>query len=1586
MMAIRGRTFAVLPLLMLLGALAQEPAPLRVVGVQGNTSGLSDVPIPRGIYTGLAIDEHERLLLWGSPEGFVVADLEGRGLAVRPLPDLGDRVPYSPMVRSARYVFGVATNGRQSTLYRIDTENKEAARLEVKVVQEGEGHWTLATTPDSKGRILVGQASLLELTYRVVAVDPASGKEEMLFETEMEEDQPPMQPRVTHRLVAEPDGGWSIQFSGKDKEWKGLFSAAGKKVSPSPRPGMILDGFRYAFEEGGRAVRYALDGKPDIVCGEWNGEIPRPYQAVRSGDRVFFATGADIIERLWKDETFQYARRIGGLAVDELSLSGNLALITSPDPGRREQGFISLPLHRPLGTLMGKATLPEGRMVRDLVALAKGPVLVYGRDGRFFLTSMEVWQRTQAIQEKRGPLLEGTALEGIQQVGQVAPWGNDLLIADPASGTLWQQPIVTEPILDANGAPTRLMSDVPGVTGVAATPDGVFMATPTVVSGLSADGKDVLWTAKGYKGVRRLAAAGDSLYVCDTAAHVVDQLDAKTGKLRARLGSFGQAGSDLAHLRSPRAIAADLNGVTVADTGNARILIATSTLWKLDITRLRREEIEPVAVRFPINPPEKGRMSLNIFDSNNVTVRQLVSGGPTTNEVGWDGRDLYGRWVKPGEYRYRGAIVPHLSLRYVTSVGQSGNPPYRTEDGKGSWGGVWHDVMDICPIGPEPDTDIVVVWGIEEGEGCLIRMSQDGQVRWKQHADWGGVNYALACDGRDIYIAMSRGPQDDIWDPNQPALWRVDAATGAKKPLSGKAQEPLRLFGELVSKPRRPIVTSLAVHEGKLYFTSPPLHRVFVADAQTGKELQTWEIPDVSGIAIDAKRQIVVGSGNKLLKLDENGKVLEELADLGGEIWDVKPTPEGNVLVSVGEPRHQVVLLSASGKELRTLGKKGGRPLVGKMQPDSLLRPSGVAAMPSGRIFVAENSTPRRFTRWSKDGALERQFHGPYYMSGKFFVDEDQPEHLYYTDHNCWVRYQVDYATGAWEVDRYWMNFPIIQCPGHVRHHEGRTFLTSRRGGVFEVRDDRIQIVAEIISQGLRPDEKTGLWERDQKFNYRPYTVGTWSDVNGNGQRDRDEWNATTKPACGEDVKGYWEGHYFDRDLNYYFNGKSSIWRIPARWQNGVPVYRWEDAERVSTPRPEAVPLKAGPGTSMIYAAPEGIYASILGDHPFSPSYTDISKYDPATGKPVWHAGMAKARPPFVRPGEFNGPQDPGGMVAGYVFWTDYVSLVHVFDEATGLYVDSLLENLQRVPDPYSLRPRGASPYMIWVELFSSRVLRHPKTGKIYMYGASDALHIYEVLGTEKRPAYFEGTFTVSAEQIAQVERRVLAETRPQVRAVEIRRADRPVRVDGDLSDLRDAEEIDLTFRPEARAKARLLRDDKFLYLGLDVTDESPWKNAGGDIRTLYKTGDSVSLWLGPSAGARPDAPGDIRILFAPMQGKNVAVAYRPKSKNPRPETLQSPGGKTTFDKIEPLEGVQVDVRTSTGGYQLKAAIPLDVLDLDRNLGQLGFDLSVTFSDPAGEHNVADLRWGRNGLGIVYDIPTEARFEPSTWGVAFFTK
>ena len=265
-------------------------------------------------------------------------------------------------------------------------------------------------------------------------------------------------------------------------------------------------------------------------------------------------------------------------------------------------------------------------------------------------------------------------------------------------------------------------------------------------------------------------------------------------------------------------MAADLNGVYIADNGNGRVLVATTSLWRPEIARLPRRR--PLAGRgrdVPCRPPQAGRMSVNVFDEQDVTVRQLACAQPSDQPVTWDGRDQYGRWAKPGKYRYHGLIAPKLSLRYVTSIGQSGNPPYRTADGAGSWGGVWGYVMDVCPVDAAPDADIVVLWAVEEGEGGLIRMSQDGAVRWKQHLEWWmkAQQMAVASDGESIYIAAAsaldapEGQSNYGGDSNRPLLWRVDAATGAKRPFPSADQQHQPMFGRYLRGER--IVTDVAV-------------------------------------------------------------------------------------------------------------------------------------------------------------------------------------------------------------------------------------------------------------------------------------------------------------------------------------------------------------------------------------------------------------------------------------------------------------------------------------------------------------------------------------------------------------------------------------------------------------------------------------------------------------------------------------------------------------------------------------------------------------------------------------------------------
>ena len=143
-----------------------------------------------------------------------------------------------------------------------------------------------------------------------------------------------------------------------------------------------------------------------------------------------------------------------------------------------------------------------------------------------------------------------------------------------------------------------------------------------------------------------------------------------------------------------------------------------------------------------------------------------------------------------------------------------------------------------------------------------------------------------------------------------------------------------------------------------------------------------------------------------------------------------------------------------------------------------------------------------------------------------------------------------------------------------------------------------------------------------------------------------------------------------------------------------------------------------------------------------------------------------------------------------------------------------------------------------------------------------------------------------------------------------------------------------------------------------------------------------MSLWVGPSAGKRVPGLGDVRVLFAPLQGKNVAVAFRPKvATGAQPAYFRSPSGQVVLDKVELLADVVLNVQVTATGYRLEAAIPWPELGLTPQAGRFGLDLSINFSDASGQHNTARLHWGRAGGAQVYDLPSEARFEPETWGV-----
>ncbi len=1570
---------------LVVGAYAQ-PAPLKVVGVLGNSAGLRDLPVPYAFYTGIALDTKGRLYLAGAAEGIVVTDQDGRCLAVLPLPGLdGGMMVRSLLCRAGDGIYCVASRGYQTkgALYRIDTTPADAGKLAAVQVLTGEGTWAISPTPDNTGRVLVGMSLIEKKKYTVAAYDPATNKAVALFTLDMPAG---ATSPWRHVIQVDADGLLSIEHAG-GVNWAGRYTVDGEKKG-DPLPGQLMDGLRYIFGYEGGLRRLDAEGTKPAPgeCGAGVGELRMAAQVVRDGERYFFVGRGGALEAKWSGTNFAYTRRIGALSLTDLVDDGTsvhgLAYTTA---GNNDvQHLVHVPKAQPIGQVLGVEGALHSKNVLALAPAPYGTVLVYrGAKGLSI-----------AYQRERDWWYDVPVPE-LQDIGQAAAQGNKLLLADPKSGTIWARPLT-----DKDAAVTPWKTNMPAVTGLAVGPDAVYIANATRVVRLSPDGATVAWTsAETYKGIRRLAATAEFVYVCDTAGHIVDQLDAKTGAVLARLGTPGTPGHTLTTLNAPTAVVADADGVYIADNGNGRILVATTTLWQPEIRPLPREDAKPVtAVTLNVKPPVAGRMSVNIYDAHDLTVRQLVCAQPSTQtSLPWDGRDLFGRWVAPGTYTYHGIIAPKFSLKYVTSIAQSGNPPYRTADGKGSWGGVWGYVMDICPVTPDPNSDIVVLWAFEEGEGGLIRMSQDGEVRWKQHLAWWlkGTQHAVASDGTNIYITCAsalnapEGQTNYGGDMRRPLLWRVDAATGALK-YYAKDQDKQPMYGEYVKTEH--VATDLACADGKLYLTSPAQHTVFVIDAATAAQVAAWPLDDPSGVAVDAKGRLLVGNGNTVVSLDAAGKVIATVADLGAPVWGLTALPGGGFAATTGGARQQVVCCDADGKVTRTLGKTGGRPKCGKMQPENFRDPVGLCAVGNGRLFVAESAAPKRFTRWSAAGALEREFQGPYYYSGMFAVDDAQPEYVYGDTHGDLIRYKVDYTTGKWSVDSYWIGvYADTGIPAkwwaRIRHRDGKTYWCSGSGGIVELKDDSFRGVAAVYSGWVEKAADGNIsWVEWKK---KTGLKGTWSDLNGDGKPQADEWQVTDKPAFPVDNGGPQQGWgaYFDENFDLYMHDWSDsepggVWKLPVVWKNGTPTYNWETAKRVALPLLDRGIAHGAPGARTAYAADGAVYAFNGGynslnlpgvGHGHDWEFSQITKYDPATGLPLWHAGTRAAS--FVAPGQMYCPTGPAGIINDYLFWTDENSLVHAWDVQHGLYVDTLLDDPSRDPVP--------TPYTVWVELFNTRIFRHPVTGKVYLMAASDAIHVYEVLGTDKAAVPFKGTVTVTAADIASAKAQEAERTATGVRTLTIPRA-KTMKIDGDLTPFLNAPAAVLQLKPTAQGTVRLLYDAQNLYLAADVLDDSPWKNAGTDNTALFKTGDEVSLWLGANNANRTAGLGDVRLLFAPTaDGAGVRVmAYRAKvAVGAKPVTFRSPAGWYTVDAVDTLTDVPAAVKVLPNEYRLEAAIPWRLLGGLPAGNRFGLDLSLNFSDPAGQRNTARMHWARNGAAIVYDLPTEARLEPGTWGV-----
>jgi len=241
----------------------------------------------------------------------------------------------------------------------------------------------------------------------------------------------------------------------------------------------------------------------------------------------------------------------------------------------------------------------------------------------------------------------------------------------------------------------------------------------------------------------------------------------------------------------------------------------------------------------------------------------------------------------------------------------------------GGWGGDHGVPTAICAAGD----NMVLSWDFAEAGCGLIRTNVDGKKKW-------GIAQNpifLASDGERIYGGYQRDERKILCfylKDGRPLAYADGTASLAPPPGAGG---------------RTSSVTGLACADGKVYVAFSASRMVAIYDAKTGALLTTWSVPMPGQMAaLPGGGMAVISDGRKLVTV-KDGKVAELASDHVDAPTAVAVDAKGSFYVSNRGKLQNASVFSPEGKYIRSIGKEGGRPTLGRFDPAGMLRPAGVA-------------------------------------------------------------------------------------------------------------------------------------------------------------------------------------------------------------------------------------------------------------------------------------------------------------------------------------------------------------------------------------------------------------------------------------------------------------------------------------------------------------------------------------------------------------------------------------------------------------------------------------------------------------------
>jgi hypothetical protein len=1039
-----------------------------------------------------------------------------------------------------------------------------------------------------------------------------------------------------------------------------------------------------------------------------------------------------------------------------------------------------------------------------------------------------------------------------------------------------------------------------------------------------------------------------------------------------------------------------------------------------------QEALEPLTIELPVPDAEAVSLSAALFNAKGLVrtlpVQTASTGAKLSATVRWDGLDNDGQALPPGEYRVEALSHRGIGQKYLASLHNAGNPPWRTDDNTGSWGG-----DHGAPNAAASDAERVYLgWEISEAGWAIIacetkiEKGDDAATAkpkklWGQHQvlDTGMIVTALASDGERLFVAQDGkkwGEHHDKAPRHHAGIVLWEAKTG--KPINfpfgkrvldvcswqPKDEKDKPLWervrtGDIGPQNIGENLKGLAVSGDTLYVSRYHDDKVAAYDWKKGTLLREYAIPKPAGLAA-AKDSVLVVSGKQVLRLNpETGDAKPVVTEGLASPFGVAVSKDGRIFVSDCGDAMQVKVFDAVGKLVETIGKAGGRPWAGRYDPKGMLKPAGLTVDAEEKVWVTEfDHTPKRVSVWSPKGKLIADLLGPgaYAVEGVACSVRPQYINLHSTV------FELDYDSGKAKTlatlirpELHGHQFaPSGGCMGRAlkfAHYGDHSYAVwPGYGSAVVYRISRDWVAEPVAALGYLKDiSHCGITKedfpaaiREQAWRDRYNYSFVWTDENADTFVQPDEFVIEKVKNWGE----YW-GPWITDDLTIWSCSGNGVWRVPVKEvrPNGVPVYpKPSEQQRFVTAVGDV--LAVMPWRGMARGDASGCYVL---EQKGGDSYGKGSKWQAvasyaADGTRLWEhrqtwTGFGLESPLF-KPGYVIGAMKfigtaPCARDGELLAVNGYFGQFNVLSSG-GLWVTALCKDNRYGPK--------ADETTVWPENFSGWFYRNADNGKTYLIAGDTDARVWEVTGLDTiRTARRSITLTEADREKAlqaALRKQGLASDRPPLRMCAKDDANAAVTLDAGAG---------------RSAKARLWYDQAALHAVFEVRDDSPMKNSGADYALLFKSGDSCNVMLATNADADPKrakpAAGDIRLLFSVLEGKPVCVLYEAVASKDAPKearTFSSPTGAENFERVLLVKDAEVKLETAADGYTLRASVPLKALPWAPKPGvATRGDIGVIFSDPGGARNVLRAYHANKDTAIVNDIPSEARLEPQKWGV-----